>query len=350
MKAAFTRELKPFLDALNAQMDLFVPKKSGEHYVFIKYNPDSEQQPEFNDIRSCMPIKDFLFPFRELAAIYPEPAEPPQIKEFAVFGLKDCDLRSLEALDKVFIEEPEFVDPYYKARREKMFVISGDCYEPGPSCCCTLFEGKPYSDKGYDLNFSKVKDGFIIEAGSEKGERFINTHKELFTEAANGAINERETIRSETIEQLEKQNAEFELDARPNEVIENNADSDVFDIESQKCVECQACTRVCPTCHCFYLYDTKQKDYFAKMKMIDSCMRMAYAQVAGGENPRKALGDRIKHRLLHKFSFFLDRYGIYMCVGCGRCIDADTHKMDIRVVLKKLNEELKSRPKAKVTK
>lgn len=350
MKTAFTRELKPFLDAVNAQMQLYVPKKSGEYYVLIKYNPESDQQIEFNNIRSCMPVKDFLFPFRELAAVYPEPAEPQKIKEFAVFGLKDCDLRSLEALDKVFIEEPEFVDPYYKARREKMFVISGDCFEPAQSCCCTLFEGKPYSDKGFDLNFSKVKDGFIVEAGSDRGERFINKHKELFTEVPAGAIDERDAIRAETIEQLKKQNAEFELDARPNEVIENNADSDVFDIESQKCVECQACTRVCPTCHCFYLYDVKQKNYFAKMKMVDSCMRMAYARVAGGENPRKAVGDRIKHRLLHKFSFFLDRYGIYMCVGCGRCIDADSHKMDIREVLKKLNEELKSRPKAKVRK
>jgi ferredoxin len=331
-------------------MQLYVPKKSGEYYVFIKYNPESAQQTEFNNIRCCMPIKDFLFPFRELAAVYPEPGEPPQVKEFAVFGLKDCDLRSIEALDKVFIEEPEFVDPYYKERREKMFVISGDCFEPRESCCCTLFEGKPYSQAGFDLNLSKVKDGFIVEAGSDRGERFINKHKELFTEMPNGVIDERDAVRSETIEQLKKQNAEFELDSRPNEVIENNSDSDVFDIESQKCVECQACTRVCPTCHCFYLYDIKQKHYFAKMKMIDSCMRMAYARVAGGENPRKAIGDRIKHRLLHKFSFFLDRYGIYMCVGCGRCIDTDTHKMDIRVVLKKLNEELKSRPKAKVTK
>ncbi len=79
-------------------------------------------------------------------------------------------------------------------------------------------------------------------------------------------------------------------------------------------------------------------------------MRVGYAAVAGGENPRRMLGDRIKHRLMHKFSFFLDRYGIDMCVGCGRCIDADSHKMDIRVVLKKLNEELKDKPKAKVAK
>jgi len=74
--------------------------------------------------------------------------------------------------------------------------------------------------------------------------------------------------------------------------------------------------------------------------------------VAGGANPRKVLGDRIKHRLMHKFVYFLDRYGIDMCVGCGRCIDGCAGEMNIRTVLKKLSEELKDRgkKKSKVTK
>ena len=79
------------------------------------------------------------------------------------------------------------------------------------------------------------------------------------------------------------------------------------------------------------------------MKMWDSCMRAAYAEVAGGANPNKVLGDRIKYRLMHKFVHFPDRYGIDMCVGCGRCIDADAGGMDIRQVLKKLSEEVKGK-------
>jgi len=77
------------------------------------------------------------------------------------------------------------------------------------------------------------------------------------------------------------------------------------------------------------------------MKMWDSCVRCAYAAVAGGANPRKIVGDRIKHRLMHKFVYFLDRYGINMCVGCGRCIDADAGGIDLREILKKFNEEYK---------
>ena len=113
-------------------------------------------------------------------------------------------------------------------------------------------------------------------------------------------------------------------------------ENDVFDREAKNCIECQACTRVCPTCHCFYLYDTQKDDYFAKMKMWDSCMRLSYATVAGGANPNKVLGDRLQHRLLHKFVHFSDRYGLDMCVGCGRCVDADAGGIDIREILKKL--------------
>jgi ferredoxin len=342
-------KLSVLLNAVAEQIELYTPKKIGNHYTFAKYDPSIETPLHFNNVRAYTPIKDFLFPLSELVAVFSKSVEPNEVKPFAVFGLKDCDLRSIEILDKVFLEE-EFQDPFYQRRREKLFIISSDCFDPAESCCCTLFGGRPFAQSGFDLNVSKTSDGFIVEVGSNKGRDFVEKHSQLFTDAPEALLIERDKTRAKTQKQIEQNNSKYELDAPVNKVLENSTDSEVFDIESQKCVECQACTRICPTCHCFYLYDTRQKDYFAKMKMWDSCMRMAYAAVAGGANPREVLGDRIKHRLMHKFSYFFDRYGIDMCVGCGRCIDADSHGMDIRVVLKKLNEELRTKPKAEVAK
>jgi len=346
MQTVFIGELKSLLNAVAEDMDVYVPGKAETHYVYNRYDPAAKAPVEFNNIRTCTPIKEFLFPLRELAAVFPEPLEPKDIKPFAVFGLKDCNLRSIEILDKVFLEE-EFKDPFYVARRQKMFIISSDCFEPGESCFCNVLAGRPFAQSGFDLNVSQVKDGFIIEVGSQKGKDFIEKHSELFTDVPDAALSERDKNRIETQTQLEHNNTEFKLDSPVQEVVGDSYDSDVYDEEAKTCVECQACTRVCPTCHCFYLYDTKQEDYFAKMKMWDSCMRLAYAEVAGGANPRKVLGDRLRHRLMHKFSYFLDRYGINMCVGCGRCVDAEAGGVDIRVVLKKLNEELKGKDKAK---
>jgi sulfhydrogenase subunit beta (sulfur reductase) len=349
MKTVFIVKLKPLLDAVAGDMDLYTPKKAEQHYVYKRYDPSADTDVEFNNIRACTPIKEFLFPLRELAAIFPEPVEPEQIKPFAVFGVKNCDLRSIEVLDKVFLEA-EFEDPYYVARRDKMFIISADCFDPGESCFCNVLDGRPWPESGFDLNVCQAGDGFIIEIGSNKGNDFVQNHNELFSEVPQGALAERDRIRELTQKQLEQNNAELKFDMPIRDVMNATYDSYVYDEEAKTCVECQACTRVCPTCHCFYLYDTKQEDYFSKMKMWDSCMRMAYAQVAGGANPRKILGDRLRHRLMHKFVYFLDRYGLQMCIGCGRCVDAEAGDVDIREVLKKLNKELRDSKEAKVTK
>jgi sulfhydrogenase subunit beta (sulfur reductase) len=351
MRTVFVSKLKPLLNALAEQMDVYVPTKAEGFYVFNKYDPSGDGDIEFNNIRACTPVKEFLFPLRELAAVFPEPVQTEQAKPFAVFGLKDCDLRSIEILDKVFLEE-EFKDPSYIARRENMFIVASDCFEPGESCFCNIMEGQPFAESGFDLNISQVRDGFIVEAGSDKGEQFLAKHLQPSSEVPQGLLAERDENRKKTQAQLEQQNAALRFNSPISEIMEKRWESEVFDEEAKTCIECQACTRICPTCHCFYLYDTTQKDYFTKMKMWDSCMRIAYAQVAGGANPHKILGDRLKHRLMHKFVYFLERYGLQMCIGCGRCVDAEAGGVDLRGILKKLNAECigKGKKKAEVAK
>jgi len=338
METVFISRLKPFLDAVADSMTLYVPQDTGGHHIPRLYDAAADGAVQYNAIRMCTPAKEFLFPLRELAAVFPDPVEPQEVQPFAVFGLKACDLRSMEVLDKVFTEQ-DFEDPLYIARREKMFTIASDCTEPGPSCFCNVLGGKPYPEAGFDLNVCTVADGFIIQAGSAKGKRFLSSHASLFADVPDALLAERDERREATEKQLEEINAGFRLKAPVQDIMEHRYESDVFEEQAQTCVECQACTRVCPTCHCFYLYDTKQEDYFGKMKMWDSCMRLGYAEVAGGGNPRRLLGDRLRHRLMHKFAYFLDRYGIEMCVGCGRCVDGEAGDVDIRVVLKTLNDE-----------
>lgn len=335
MDIVFASKLETFLDAVAEEFELYVPAKNGDHFTYRMYDPSGKVAVEPGNIRACTPVKEFLFPMRELVATYPNELKIEDIKPFAVFGLKECDLRSMEILDKVFAEE-DFEDQFYIKRRESMFTISADCSEPGETCFCSIFGGQGFADKGFDLNISKIRDGFTIESGSQKGKDFLQKYSQIFGDVPNALLSERDENRSAVKAQLDQNNTGLKFDTSLKEIMENSLKSDVFDTEAKNCVECQACTRICPTCHCFYLYDTQKDDYFAKMKMWDSCMRLSYATVAGGENPNKILGDRMKHRLLHKFVHFLDRYGIDMCVGCGRCIDADVGGIDIREIFKKL--------------
>jgi sulfhydrogenase subunit beta (sulfur reductase) len=338
MEAVFVGKLKILLDALAEKMDVYVPAQVSKHFVFSKYDPENSREVEFNTVRACTPVKEFLFPPREVAATMQAQPQPSALKPFAVVGLKDCDLRSIAILDKVFAED-DFRDSLYVTRREKMFIVSSDCTEPAESCFCSLFSGKSFAEKGFDLNVSPIKGGFIVEIGSRKGHEFVERNNALFADVPAALLEERDSNRASTQKKLEEQNAGFSLAMPLPEALEQTQDSEIFDELAKDCIECQACTRVCPTCHCFYLYDGKQKDYFTKMKIWDSCMRFGYALVAGGANPNKVLGERIKHRLMHKFVYFLERYGVNMCVGCGRCIDADAGGIDLRQLLKKLSEE-----------
>jgi sulfhydrogenase subunit beta (sulfur reductase) len=339
METAFISKLKPLLAAIAETMEVYVPVRVGEHHAYRKYDPQGTTEPELNEIRMCTPGKELLFPSRELAAVWSESTPLPQARPFAVFGLKACDLRSIEILDKVFLEK-DFEDSFYSARREKMLAVSSDCSAPGESCFCNVLAGKPYPEGGFDLNVSRVADGFLLQSGSEKGKSFLFAHAALFGEVPDALLAERAQRREAAQRQLAQATDSLALDAPLAEIVEQRYDSEVFEEQARTCVECQACTRICPTCHCFYLYDGKQRNYFAKMKMWDSCMRIGHAQVAGGANPRKMLGDRLRHRFLHKFVYFRERYGLDMCVGCGRCIDAETGDVDIRTVLKILNDEL----------
>ncbi|MFC1761832.1 4Fe-4S dicluster domain-containing protein [Planctomycetota bacterium] len=337
MKTVYLERMGPFLEAISQRMELYVPQATDGHYTFEQFSSADVSDLLLNPIRTYMSPKEFVFPLREIAAVFPTPIAPDDIEPFAVLGLKHCDLRALDILDKVFTEEA-YEDPLYIARREQMFMISTDCTAPADSCFCNVMRGQPYAQCGFDLNLSPVEGGFVVEVGSEKGQGLVDNIPQLFSDVPQSAIVQRETNRSAAQAVLTEQNQHLHLDGSLSDMMEAGQDNEVFNEQAETCVECQACTRVCPTCHCFYLYDRKQEDYFNKLKMWDSCMRFSYARVAGGANPRTTLGDRLRHRLMHKFSYFAQRYGVDMCVGCGRCVDAEAGAVDIRVVLKRISD------------
>ena len=348
MKTVFTSDLTPVLSALAERMKLFVPRRGTDHFVFKPYIP-GDAGGDFNNIRTCTPVKEFLFPLCERTAVFPEPAQPPAAEPFAVFGLKDCDLRSIAVLDKVFLED-EFEDPFYAERRRNMFTIAADCCDPGESCFCNVLGGAGHPQGGFDLAVTKLKAGWVIEPGTPKGEAFLAGHSRLFAAASDAQLAERDTLRARTQQQLAAGNADLCFKVDVGDIVQDRYESAVFDEQAATCVECQACTRVCPTCHCFYLHDEARTADFAKDRIWDSCMRLSYAAVAGGANPRKYLGDRLRHRMMHKFAYFLERYGVNMCVGCGRCVDAEAGGIDIRVILRRLNDEFTKPARTKVAK
>lgn len=318
----------------------------GQEPHLVRFDPDAEPAGiVLGPYRAAEPAKPFFFRIKEKVAVYggadPSKDNDSSDKPIALFGLKSCDLAALKMLDSVF-KEPEFEDVFYIKNRERNLVITSDCFDAGSACFCTLVDGNPYAEEGFDLNMAALKDGFLIEAGSDRGEEIAKKEAAYFKKAQDSHIAERNALRQEVRAKLAVINKGFRTEPDYNRVTAKNFESRVWADKASTCVECSGCINVCPSCHCFLLYDQKKEGYFRKMKMWDACMRPAYARVAGGANPRKHLYERLRHRLSHKFVYFKERYGMYSCSGCGRCFSGCPGKIDIRDVITSLGAAAKA--------
>ncbi|MBI4733984.1 MAG: 4Fe-4S dicluster domain-containing protein [Rubrobacteridae bacterium] len=111
-------------------------------------------------------------------------------------------------------------------------------------------------------------------------------------------------------------------------------DEDFWKKLTEKCLSCGACTFICPTCYCFDVRDEGNVNTGDRYRRWDSCMFFQYNRAAGGHNPRDAHWKRMRQRMLHKFCYFVEKYGDIDCVGCGRCIRSCPVSYDIRDFIK----------------
>jgi len=297
--------------------------------------------------RSAQSPKGFLLPAAELLGRYGSAASSQAVAEatrVVLFGIRACELRARTYLDRVF-SEGDFTDPAYLARREQTVTISCDCVDCTETCCCTLVGGKPYAEDGYDANITAIQEGYLVDVATEKGETWLGDAKALGIQEADAKyLQRRDEVREKMVARLKEQNSRFTFQSDDET---QPSLPEIDDPSWQKfaadCVECGACTNICPTCHCFYLYDqVLGKDAFERVRTWDSCLLSTYHRMAGGVNmkisPRPDLFSRLANRVLHKFTYSPQQWHMMGCVGCGRCIDACLGAIDIREVVEELQK------------
>ncbi len=337
MHYIFLSDFAIFLDILKRDYTVYLPVKKGEQRLYQEYDsPDDDIV--IGEVRAVEPLKSFFFRAREVVAEgFKDEVPGFDNKPLAIVGVKACDLKGFKVQDHVF-KEHDCQDPFYDKAREENLIISADCTCVIDTCFCLALGLKPHPQENFDLNLSEVEGGFIVESGSNKGQELISKNSSLFKEASKEAIGQKDKQRLEIGKRVEENIKDNEV---PNQdsfgsIIEKNYDASIWKEEASTCVECGACNVICPTCHCFLLYDQKNEENMARLRIWDSCMIKDFARVAGGANPRERLWMRLRNRFEKKFDFFPKVADFYACTGCGRCISACPAKIDIRKVLKKL--------------
>lgn len=331
-----------FLDGLKNDYEVYVPAKKGDERFYKKYDRP-EEDIIIGEVRAFEPLKAFFSLAREVVADgFKSDVPRSKDKPFAIVGVKACDLKGFKVQDHVF-KNHDYPDPFYNKNREQNLIISADCTCAIETCFCLALGVKPYPEEEFDINLSETPGGFLLEAGSGKGEAIIGKYSSLLEEAGKDADEKRNKNRSNVSKEVERNIKENSVpdQGRFKGIIEKNFESGIWQEEAKTCVECGACNTICPTCHCFLLYDQKDEKKMARLKIWDSCMIKDFARVAGGANPRAKLWMRLRNRFEKKFDFFPKVANFYACTGCGRCISACPAKIDIRKVLKKLTENAK---------
>ena len=196
-----SREKMPeLLAAVAKEMDLFLPVQNNGITNFGFWTEDAKV--DLDTLKTVKSPKDAFFPQSEVLYSCYQKAnktsiEPAALKDapFAIFGVRPCDVRAFDVLDRVFLSEP--ADVYYAARREHGIVVSLACHEPEDSCFCKTF-GIDAAEPQADVAMWQVADGYAWEAKTEKGEKLTELVKEYLTEQdlAKEVEAEKEAIRT----------------------------------------------------------------------------------------------------------------------------------------------------------
>jgi sulfhydrogenase subunit beta (sulfur reductase) len=326
------KNLGKLVAAMRKQGTVLGPVASGDEVVLAEINAKSVPELEFANFK--LPLKREFFPQCEVVSRYNKngPVEEAVMKgPVVLFGVRPCDTQSLSFLDMVFVDE-KYKDPYYAKRRDNALVISLACPDPAATCFCMSTGGGPASRLGTDMLAVNLAKSLLLYPVSKKGEAFVNKNKSLFRKPTAAELKAQEKQESNS----KKNMAAVEVQ-RSHGSLEKKNDPAFWEGLAETCLSCGACTYLCPTCHCFDLYEEKQEAGSTRLRVHDACMFASFVREASGHNPRARKGERMRQRVMHKFSYAPENFNTTFCVGCGRCVANCPSNIDIRETIAMVN-------------
>ena len=335
--------LKCSLDKINL---LFAEiAKNATLYLPVDQNDGSAAYKEWaegtvwsNALNTVRSPKDFFFPQTEDLMQFKTEGKNIEVidirkacEDFVIFGVRACDVKSFDILDRVFLSEP--VDSFYASRRSKGIIISLSCSRPSETCFCKTFGINPAEPTG-DISAWKNDTDIYFEANTEKGKNLLDKLSALTEECDDTAVAEQKAKTNAIMDKLPLKN--LTTDGFGGGKTSELFNAPEWDELSQSCLGCGTCTFVCPTCQCYDIKDFNTGNGVIRYRCWDSCMYSEFTKMAHGNN-RLTQKERFRQRFMHKLVYYPENNdGMFSCVGCGRCLAKCPISMNIVKVMKKI--------------
>ncbi len=325
---------KENLDALvktlrSKGLRVIAPKRVRDFALFSEVK--SGEEIDLDEVNTQRSIKEFMFPRTEVILSYNRDQDTVTLEPLEVhapktvlFGVRGCDAASLAAMDALF--QWDYKDEFYLQKRAATTIVAIACHKADAACFCTSVGGSPDNRQGSDVFLTPLADGtWKVEAVTDKGKQLLADAAEAFVDGEAG---------EPRIVELPKR---FDLEAvKP--WLDENFQNDFWKEISYSCIGCGACAFVCPNCHCFDMQDEASYSRGVRRRNWDSCGFALFTLHASGHNPRATQDGRWRQRMMHKFKYYVERFGCVSCVGCGRCIRSCPVDMNICEYLQRIAE------------
>ncbi|MFI3271039.1 MAG: 4Fe-4S dicluster domain-containing protein [Pseudomonadota bacterium] len=321
------RVLVPTLKPAVKKSTVFAPYVAGTPVQFMK----ATIAPKEVVLPACETLMSFKKDKNEDGTTSLTIDDAPKAEPTILFGCRPCDARGFAVLDKPYLEGP-FLDPYYKARRDLLTVVTYACPSTGPTCFCHWFDNGPDSTKGADAILTPIDGGYVLEPVNEKGETFVAGL--MGGNVVDGASKTAEAadVRAKSVATL---GDKPDLSQAQEKIAALFNDAEFWQNETALCLSCGACTYMCPTCYCFNITDEGDgvEREGKRIRTWDTCMSSLFTREASGHNSRMGTAQRMKNRVSHKFSNYPENWGTFSCSGCGRCVSNCPVSLDIRHIV-----------------
>jgi len=318
------KELESWLNKILQERLLVAPRRVDDLTLFRPVQ--SVDEIEFDYQNTKLSPKEFFFPKTDtLFTVQSKDGDielkPKNVEqERVIFGIRPCDARGIVMLDGPYLDEPS--DALWAQYRDKTTLVGLACTRPAPQCFCSSVGGAPNDSSCVDILLTETGDGYAIETVTEKGERLLQGI---------------ELKESDIQPPVPACDTSVPADGIV-EAVQKGFNDIYWSRLADRCIHCNICAYVCPTCYCFDVRDRTDKGETERIRTWESCQSKGFTRIAGGHDPRADKGTRLRQRFCHKLLYFPQQFGPVACIGCGRCVVSCPVNIDIREIISDIQE------------